>query len=963
MRHLVMLAPVALILATLAAFGSTTDIVSSPNDDAEYESIELENGLKVLLVSDPDTDKAAAALAVHVGAGADPRTRQGLAHFLEHMLLLGTHKYPRPGEYHEFIQSNGGSQNAYTSHEFTVYFFDIESGQLRPALDRFSQFFIAPLLSPEYVEREMNAVESEFRSRFDSDARRGIDVLKELLNPRHPYTKFQGGNLETLSADTGTAIRDEMLAFYQKYYSASLMTLVVYGAEPIVELKSWVTSRFDAVPNTGVAPISTSEPLLEPGRLPARVDVIPKKDIRRLELSFPIPPVREHYLSKPLLYIGDLLGHEGKGSLLSLLKQRGWADSLSAGAGLSQAEAALFNVSISLTQQGVAHVDEITALVFEHIRLIRSAGVREWTFDEQSQLSALSFRFKQRGDPGDYVTALATSLALYPAHHVLYGPYALESFEPGLINSVLERLVPENLLQTLTARGLDTNRESRWLRAPYSINAIAASTIDDWKADSAGGALALPTPNEFIPTDLELKASQDVSNNPVIVEQRPGLTAWHLHDVSFGTPRSSFFVSIQSPQATTTATNAMLTKMYLSMVNDLLNEFSYPATLAGLGYSLYPTAKGLSIRISGYHDKQTRLLTRIVTAVAEPMLAPARFEILKERMVRRLRNSKRDKPFRQTGAELGQLLLKPNWSTDERITALESLTVEQLRAFVPVFLERVYVLSLSHGNVEVSDAKQMTQLVTDTLVTGIAPNELLESQVVELAPAAGHVRALDVEHNDSAMTLYFQGTDRRFETRARYALLSQVLGSPFYTELRTEKQLGYVVYANYASFLEVPGISFVIQSPATDPLALERETNEFLMNYAQPLSQMDTATFSAHKAGLISTLLEEDKSLWERSTRYWYEIDRQQFDFLTTQHLVDAVRRLEKDEFEQFFHAALLDEERRYIVVRTLGSSQQHRKSEIASLETREPITDVSGFRSAQRFFQRRQSIPASVSD
>jgi len=143
------------VLTNTSALGE--DIVTSPNDDDEYHALQLENGLKVLLVSDPDTDKSAASLAVHVGSGSDSKERQGLAHFLEHMLFLGTEKYPQPGEYHEFIRSNGGSQNAYTSYEFTVYYFDIEPGRLEPALDRFSQFFVAPLLSPEYVEREMSS--------------------------------------------------------------------------------------------------------------------------------------------------------------------------------------------------------------------------------------------------------------------------------------------------------------------------------------------------------------------------------------------------------------------------------------------------------------------------------------------------------------------------------------------------------------------------------------------------------------------------------------------------------------------------------------------------------------------------------------------------------------------------------------------------------------------------------------
>ena len=945
------LLPLALGAVLANASVLAADIVVSPNDDAKYRSLQLKNGLKILLISDVDADKAAAALAVHVGSGSDPKDRQGLAHFLEHMLFLGTEKFPQPGEYHEFIRSNGGSQNAYTSYEFTVYFFDIEPNSLEPALERFSQFFVAPLLSSEYVDREINAIESEFRSRIENDVRRRIDAEKEVLNQSHPYTQFQGGNLATLGIETGTPIRQELLNFYQKNYSAGLMSLVVYGKESVDQLQDWVETRFKTIPNTGAAPVMPSVPLFESGRLPARIDVVPKKEQRTLTLSFPVAPVRQNYLAKPLLYVGELLGHEGKGSLLSLLKARGWADSLSSGTGLNHATEAMFTVSIALTQNGLEQVQAITALVFEQIRLIRAEGIRDWAFEEQSKLSALSFRFKQRADPGSYVTDLATKLQLYPENHVLYGPYALESYEPELIGAFLDDLIPENLLLTVTAKGVETDRESRWLNAPYSVNPISQTTIESWKTDTANGELVLPEPNAFIPTDLELKTTNANAQFPQIVEQRDGLTVWHQHDQSFATPRASFFVSIQSEQARKDATSPMLTQMYISIVNDLLNEYSYPATLAGLGYRLYPTAKGMTIRISGYSDKQPELLRRIVAALAQPDIRPARFDILKERTLRSLRNTKLNKPFSQTKGELSRLLLEPSWTADERIAALEPLTVENLRTFVPVLLDKTHVISLSHGNVLQADAIAMTEIVHDALVTNTESAALLESRVVSLRQGARHLRELDIDHDDSALTVYFQGSDRKFKTRANFAVLSQILSSPFFTQLRTEKQLGYVVYAAYESLLEIPGISFVIQSPGTGPDDLEQQTMLFLNEYAQPLKSMSDDAFEAHKAGLVSTLLEKDKTLWERSSRYWYEIDRQQLHFDTSKRLARAVQDIKKPAFQDFFEDALLSDSRKTITVTSAGNNQS---GSVVTEDTRQKILDARIFRSKQRYFEHR---------
>src|SRR5210317_214494 len=193
--------------------------VQSPNDDLKYRYLELENTLPVLLISDPDTTKAAAALDVMVGSGDNPPGRGGLAHFLEHMLFLGTDKYPNAAEYEEYITEHGGSRNAYTSLENTNYFFDVNAPYLPEALDRFAQFFISPRFDAQYVEREKNAVEAEYQMGLTSDGRRELDVLQEVINQEHPYSQFTVGSLETLADRPDSSVRDELIRFYEENYS------------------------------------------------------------------------------------------------------------------------------------------------------------------------------------------------------------------------------------------------------------------------------------------------------------------------------------------------------------------------------------------------------------------------------------------------------------------------------------------------------------------------------------------------------------------------------------------------------------------------------------------------------------------------------------------------------------------------------------------------------------------------
>lgn len=349
---------------------------ASPNDHRQYHYLELANRLRVLLICDPETDKSAASLAVNTGHFDDPADRQGMAHFLEHMLFLGTRTYPKPGEYQQFMSRHGGSNNAWTGTEFTNFFFDIDNGFFEAGLDRFSQFFICPTFAPEWVDKERNAVDSEYRLKLQDDVRRGYQVHKETVNPDHPFSKFSVGNLDTLADLPGRDLRSDLIAFYETHYSADRMALVMLSPAPIETQLAWCDRFFGAIPDRHLGPPVLSHPLYRLDDLGIRIQLTPVKETRKLALTFPLPCVDEYYDKKPLTFLSHLIGYEGEGSLLSLLKGRGWVNQLAAGGGISGANFKDFGVSFGLTPLGLEHVDEIIAALFGYLKLIERGGVQ-----------------------------------------------------------------------------------------------------------------------------------------------------------------------------------------------------------------------------------------------------------------------------------------------------------------------------------------------------------------------------------------------------------------------------------------------------------------------------------------------------------------------------------------------------------------------------------------------------------
>jgi len=174
----------------------------------------------------------------------DPDDLPGLAHFCEHMLFLGTEKYPTQNDYNMYLSQNGGSSNASTHLDHTTYYFDITPEKLEPALDRFAQFFLKPLFTETLTELELNAINSEHEKNLANDTWRFDQLDKSSASPEHPFSKFGTGNKETLDIipkRMGINVRDRLLEFHQKYYSANVMSLCILGkGKPIIYLFMYI---------------------------------------------------------------------------------------------------------------------------------------------------------------------------------------------------------------------------------------------------------------------------------------------------------------------------------------------------------------------------------------------------------------------------------------------------------------------------------------------------------------------------------------------------------------------------------------------------------------------------------------------------------------------------------------------------------------------------------------------------
>nr|WP_256423103.1 insulinase family protein [Marinobacterium sp. xm-d-579] len=841
-----------------------------------------------MLISDMQSDKGAASLNVQVGSSANPPERAGLAHFLEHMLFLGTEKYPEADAYQAFINSNGGSHNAFTAYDDTNYFFDVRAEAFPEALDRFAQFFIAPLFTEAYVDRERNAVHSEYESKRLDDGRRIYVAKKEAMNPEHNWTQFSVGNLDTLENTPENPIRPDLIDFYNRYYSANLMTLVVSAPLSLDELETLVTQRFSKVKNSNATPYSDAVPLFTENEIGREIRIKTLKESRQLTLTFPVPPREGYWKKKPLYFIANQIGYEGKGSLLSYLKDEGLADSVGAWIGIDQPEQSTFDIHIDLTLKGLEQKERVIEAVFSKFELIKQAGVQQSLFDEQALLAMNEFRFQQSSEPIHNVMRLSQMMVDYPEAELIRASYAFDQFDAALINDYLSYMTPDNLVLGLYSQEVETDQQEPRYEIDYSIKTIDSALLERWRRPKSIPALSIKPLNPYIADQFDL-LEESQAELPETIFQKGNLTALHKVDVSYKQPRGAINLAILSNKAQPDAAASVANSLLTDMINEQLNEALYDAALAGLNAELYPHLRGLSIKVSGYNQRLDRLLETLLRSLSMPLQDEALFARLKQNLKEDLANSLKEKPYNRTFALLYQELLN-SWSSKEKLSVIDSITLADLSKQREQLLAESQLKLFIHGNIN----RKQAELISSTV-----HSVLSEMKSVKVSPIkakslaeAETTKSISVAHTDSALLLYLQADSDTAQARVETALINELLSTPFYTQLRTEQQLGYVVFSNFLPIGETPGVGLTVQSPTADSQALKQAYSDFLSGWRAGLVAELEQNIDQYRASLRSRIASPSKRLADETERLWREIDRDNLNFDTREQLLTALDHL-----------------------------------------------------------------------
>ncbi|XP_031625679.1 nardilysin-like [Contarinia nasturtii] len=978
----------------------------SENDKKSYRVIRLKNGLKALLISDPtqksaphedavksdaldamatisedeeETESddeqsddevengshgekrgklAACSLCVDVGSFSDPRQIQGLAHFLEHMIFMGSEKYPNENEFDQFMQKAGGFDNADTDFDETSFYFETREEFLDDALDRFSQFFKAPLMLKEAMTREREAVESEFASKKNGeDVRRG-QLISSLGSPLHPSSIFAWGNLETLKDNIADDVLYEKVhEFRKRHYSAHRMYLCLQSNSSLDDLQEMANRHFSTIPNNQMPGDDfskfTHHNAFQSKFYEKVYFVKPIGNISKIDITWCLWPMIENFKCKPDQYLSHILGHEGKGSLLSYFRKKLWAVDLAAGtdnSGMGSTKLfSLFNICVYLTEDGFDHLDEVLFSIFSYLKLLQLNGPKESIFREIQTIEANAFRFANERDALDNVEDVVISLKQYPPKYILTGDCLFFEYDANAIQQIIDELNSSkfNIMITSTRRfseNITYEQTENWFGTMYTEIDMPEKWLSLWKNATPLSEFALPEPNKFIADDFTIlyEEGQTIPMYPMKILDNDLCELWFRQDDKFLLPTACYNFYFMTPDAIATIEDMIQMTLLATLLKYQFVEKLYPATCAGLEYSCYAADLGLVLKVSGFNQKLHLIVdvfSKCLKSLADDT-TEKQFEVFVEQLFKTYENI-----FLRPKVLAKELRLniieshhQPLYEKNQR---LRSITFSDFQQFCRKYCEKVKIKAIMQGNLTEDRALNIMHNVLNELNCGkVEDLSLIELRTTKLPVGANYLRCKTFHPKDvnTVITNFYQIGTISYRTHVLIDLLVWIAQEPLFDMLRNKEQLAYDVSFDLRDNYGILGYSITVNSQESKFSAdhVDERIENFRRELITIIETMPEDDFEAIKASLSKIKLNEDNKLSEEVTRNWAEITTDEYEFDRQHKEVDYLSTITKAQLLEFYRTYYGNAERKLsvqIIGSTIGNGQGKESDVIAEFE------------------------------
>ncbi|KYM87527.1 Nardilysin [Atta colombica] len=910
----------------------------------KFRAIRLPNGLEVLLISDEDSKKcssqhqemknemkAVCCLCVRTGTFKEPSGFPGISFFFEYILLTEFEKHCQKYDLKTLTYKYGGSCDCLFDYdEYTLSFiFDIQEKHFLSVLIHFAEFFTNPLPEKDAFMQNRNNIEDEFRRALNlAKIRVHQPQLSSFTRTDHPINKTIEDHIIKVHENLDcTKLYEELHKFKERHYNAHRIKLVIQARLPLNTLEQYVTTDtcFVNIPTNELSLDDSTElikndVLFDTAAFQKMYKIFTSKHIGQLEITWAMPSLFALYKSKPYQYISWLIGHEGKGSLISYLRKKMWNVTVSNEEicyNIHTIAYSLIKINIDLSNEGKRHVKEILDTIFSYINLLKKKGPQKKIYDEFNKRSKNIFRYFKEENPRDNVSSLCINLHQYPSRDYLTGSKIHFEYDPKTITNILNYLTPEtaNIMIFNKDFDMELDKVDSWSKAEYTDIKISQEWLEHWKTVEPLPDFHLPEKNICLHIEHSLDSlPAKVSKYPIKLYSDSISEIWYRPDPKFRLPISYMYTHFISSVGLQLPENAALMTVYCNIIKLLVVEELYPAVESGYTYDISVSEKGIITKISG-PIPITLLLIITKYMMDYSNITKQMFEIIKDQQIA-IYNDIFTKP-EELAKDMKLWILKLVHCTYvDMHNALRNVNFEEFQSFAKFFTNRLYIQCLMQGNITEDSAIEFIYKCVSTLKCDSLHSSMMQpNRVFQLPLGTSYCKLKNISKHDptSVVINTYQIDATSIELSVLMRLMIMIMEKQLSLKCRSI-QNNFIQHIS-CDYMDVDGI-LEYSISATQSVANKSQTTElikecidrFLDFLKEVLDEFSENDLDNVKERLRIFKQHADINIEEEINRNWYEIMKCQYIFDRHEREIFALNNIKINELREWFNKYMWNE-------------------------------------------------------
>ncbi len=865
------------------------------NETRKFKYGILPNKLKYTIIQDINTDESNIVVYIKAGSIYDPKKYMGLAHFLEHMLFMGSHKYPDENYFSKKISEYGGYSNAYTDSFETVYYLNVMSNYLENIMDIFSRFFIDPLFNINAVKREINAINSEHLKNINDPNWIERQIILNSIDDNHIANSFSTGCHETFGKNC-VKIREAMIEFYNCYYCANNISIVITTNKSISSVENLIHKYFNEIKQKTIKFPKINDPKFS--------NTLDEYQIKTNNDNYIIyywdVDIFTNYINNNIInIITTAININCKHNLNNYLIELNYCTNIE----VYYLDIGIFILKVYLcSSKNIIQVNNIIQYYFDNLYKFNWDIIYKWI----TQSYKILFNNSLKMSNIDLATKIAKNMHYFDEKNI-YSGAMLES-NNSYISKLLETIKLLKFKNVNIIYGspqpLDTTKIKieKYYKAKYYK--LRKTFINDTKylfnfninIDKTHFKLLNIKPRYIKHLDTKTKLGLNV---PIQLTKR----FWYGGVSKF---KDSFVfgrVFIDYKPFYNNVKNYLVTILALNIINHYIQLIFCLELMLGYIILIEIIDGRFNIIISGYNESTdctyVDFFNNVLNKLKQIKPEKSIINIYIKQMKDELKNIKITSPWIYSSMILNQIMYKYNYNYRDKLIALDKIDDELIinRIDQIINFKNVPVVTIIYGNIK---SDNLHKCLTYNLNNNIKlekpeKNNLIHSKIVK--------HPNKNEKNKCITFIFNCGSGFHPLLSAKLNLLKNILSDPVFNELRTKQQLGYLVRTTYICN-DNNYIYIKIQSHYSEDKIISA-MNNFIKWFETYLVNLNNNEFNNIKLSLYNSLNQKETSISELAGKYMSEIYTQKYIFNRNKLIASELKNIKLNDIIKLYHSII----------------------------------------------------------